>query len=210
MTATMFLGVESQSDDLFDVVHRQRACRSFSDAPVDDDAVARILEAAVRAPSAENTQPWHFVVVRDRARREAISAVIASVWDSGGREYSRPRLDAGLFGDVDRALSVGFADAPLMIVVCGDTDRGAPGVLASSVYPAVQNILLAATALGLGSVLTTIANIDPAPLRAAVDLPDTLVPLAVIPVGHGARPLGPSRRDPFADRTSRDSYGRPW
>ena len=77
-------------------------------------------------------------------------------------------------------------------------------------YPAVQNLLIAATAEGLGTVLTTIATIDPAPLRDRLEMPDELVPLAVVPVGHPARAQGRSRRDPVSEVTSLERFGDEW
>ena len=70
--------------------------------------------------------------------------------------------------------------------------------------------MLAANALGLGSALTTITTGFADELRAAVDLPESVVPVAVVPLGFPERPLGPPRRDPFAAHTHRDRYGDPW
>ena len=79
----------------------------------------------------------------------------------------------------------------------------------SSIFPALQNLLLAAGAVGLGSALTTIATAFAAELREIVGLPEALVPVAVVPLGYPAQPLGPPRREPFADHTHRDTYGSP-
>ncbi|MGI9601209.1 MAG: nitroreductase family protein, partial [Acidimicrobiales bacterium] len=185
--------------DFFAVVNGQRACREFTDTPVGDEDLALVLEAATRAPSAENRQPWHFVVVRDRQRRHAIGEVIGEVWRKGGQAWSRERLAPDLFADVDQGLRGGLIDAPVLIVVCGDTDVTDAGVLASSIYPATQNLMLAAHALGLGSVLTTIATIDPAPVRELIAAPAAIVPMAIVPIGHPARALGRSRRQPIAN-----------
>jgi nitroreductase len=80
----------------------------------------------------------------------------------------------------------------------------------SSIFPALQNLLLAAGAVGLGSALTTIATAFADELREAVGLPPEVVPVAVVPLGVPAKPLGPSRREPFVDHTHRDRYGTPW
>ena len=97
-----------------------------------------------------------------------------------------------------------------MIVVCADTERGLPQTVPSSIFPAVQNLLLAATALGLGTALTTITVGFRDELRALLELPEHVVPVAVVPLGHPARQLGPPRREPFASHTYRDHYGAPW
>ena len=194
----------------FSLARTLRAHRSFTAEPVSDDHVALILDAATRAPSAENRQPWHFVVVRDEQRRAAIAGLMAGIWEGMAREWSRPRLDPALFDDVDRGFGGGLADAPLMVVVCGDTDLADRGVLASSIFPAVQNLLLGAHALGLGAVLTTIASTDPGPIGEIVAAPDSLRPMAVVPIGHPARVLGPSRRVAVGDKASLDTVGTPW
>lgn len=196
--------------ELFEVVQRQRACRAFTSTPVPDEVVARVLDAAVHAPSAENRQPWELVVVRDAETRAGIGELMRRAWEGRGREHSRDRLDAHTFADVDRGATGGVAAAPVLVVVGGDTRRALPVTIPSSLFPAIQNLLLAAGALGLGSALTTIATGYADELRAAVGFPDEVVPVAVIPLGYPARTLGPPRRDPFATHTHRDRYGRSW
>lgn len=197
------------TDDLFAVVGRQRAHRAFTDEPVADTVVARLLEAATFAPSAENRQPWEFVVVRDPDVRARIGEITERAWTGHGRSFSETRLAPGLLADVDAGATGGVAAAPVLIVVCADTERGLAITAPSSVFPAIQNLLLAATALGLGSALTTIAT-GGADLADALGLPDHVLPLAVLPIGHPARPLGPPRRDPFTAHTHRDRFGRAW
>lgn len=196
--------------EFFDVVLGQRACRSFRADPVADDLIERCLEAATHAPSAENRQPWVFVVVREDARRRAIGELMRRVWRGGAREFSEARLPPRLLSDVDQGVERGLAEAPVTVVACGDSDLGLEATFASSVYPAVQNLLLAAGALGLGSAMTTLATSLADELRLVLGLPGTICPLAVIPLGWPARPLGPPRRVPVAQRAHRDCYGRPW
>ena len=197
------------TDDFFAVVGRQRAHRAFTAEPVTDAFVARLLEAATYAPSAENRQPWEFVVVREPSLRARIGEITERAWTGLGRSFSETRLTPGLLADVDAGATGGVAAAPVLIVVCADTERGLAITAPSSVFPAIQNLLLAATALGLGSALTTIATGGP-DLADALGLPDHVLPLAVVPIGHPARPLGPPRRDPFTAHTHRDRYGTPW
>jgi nitroreductase len=198
------------SDDLFAVVTRQRACRTFSDAPVTDPELARLLEAATHAPSAENRQPWEFVVVRDPATRASIGDLTRRAWEAHGRAFSQSRLSPGLLADVDRGATGGIAAAPVHIVVCADTERGLEVTVASSIFPAVQNLLLAATAIGLGSALTTITTTFRSELATLLGLPPHVIPVAVVPVGRPAKPLGPPRREPFAEHTHREQYGSAW
>ena len=195
----------------FEVVLAQRACRSFSDGAVSDDDLVRMLEAAGHAPSAENAQPWVFVVVRDAARRAAVADLTRRLWQEGARASAAARLDGGLLDEVDRATAAGFGGAPVLVVVAGDTRGGTSRrALPSSVLPAVQNLLLAAAALGYGSALTTLATFAPAELQDVLGLPDGVEPLAVVPIGRPARPLGRPRRQPVAAKAHRERYGQPF
>jgi nitroreductase len=195
----------------YDVIARQRAHRRFREDDVDDALVEHVLTAATFAPSSENLQPWVFVVVRDTERRAAIGAIMREIWTQGGRDYSQGRSGGALFADVDAGIGGGaIAQAPVLVVVAGDTGRVPQQWLKSSIFPAVQNLLLAATSVGLGSALTTIATMRADELASLVDLPPSVVPLAVVPLGWPTKPLGPPRREPFAGRTHREQYGRPW
>ena len=194
----------------FDVVLGQRACRQFSDEPVDDALVERCIEAATHAPSAENRQPWEFVVVRDAERRSAIGTLTRDAWRGGGRAHSEDRLPPKLLAEVDAGAEGGVAGAPVLVVVCGNSETGMAVTLPSSVYPAVQNLLLAAGALGLGSALTTLALLQEDEFRTLLALPPSVRPMAVVPIGWPAAPLGPPRRLPVSERTHREVFGRPW
>ena len=196
--------------DFFSVVSRQRAYRAFADAPVDDAEIAQLLETATYAPSAENRQPWEFVVVRDAAARAAIGDLTRRAWEAHGRAFSETRLTPKLLAEVERGATGGIAAAPVHLVVCADTERGLEVTVASSIFPAVQNLLLAATALGLGSALTTITTGFRAELAELLALPAHVMPVAVVPIGHPEKPLGPPRRDPFAGHTHRERYGSAW
>ncbi len=197
-------------DGFFEVVRRQRACRAFSDEPVDDATVERVLEAATFAPSAENRQPWVFVVVREAERRAAIGDLTRRAWEGGGRAHSESRLSPALLADVEAGAQGGVAGAPVLVVVGGDTGRGDPRVIEASVFPAIQNLLLAATALGLGSSLTTLPLVFGEELAQAVALPPEVRALAVVPLGWPARPLSPPRRLPVSDKAYREAFGAPW
>jgi nitroreductase len=198
------------SADFVGVVSRQRAHRSFTAEAVDDELVARVLTAATFAPSAENKQPWEFVVVRDDATRAAIGDLSRRAWEAHGRSFSESRLTPQMLAEVDRGATGGVAHAPVNIVVCADVQRGLEITIPSSIFPAVQNLLLAATALGLGSALTTITSGFRAEMQSILELPDHVWPVALVPLGHPAKPLGPPRRAPFTEHTHRDGYGRPW
>jgi nitroreductase len=197
--------------DFFEVVHAQRACRAFAPTPVSDEDLGRLLDAATHAPSAENRQPWVFVVVRDEGLRDRLHDLTARAWAKGGRDYAAGRLTPGLLADVDHGIAGGgYRAAPVVVVVAADTDRCHPATVPSSIFPAVQNLCLAAGALGLGSALTTLTTTFAADLGELLDLPAAVVPQAVVPIGYPARPLGPPRREPFGSHTHRDRFGTPW
>jgi nitroreductase len=195
--------------DFFSVVSHQRACRTFTDAPVDDALIEQTIEAATHAPSAENSQPWVFVVVRDAETRARIGAITADAWLNAGREFSRDRLTPGLFAEVERGATGGVSDAPVVVVVAGDTTNCVSAALDASIFPAIQNLLLAANAVGLGSALTTLPTFA-GDLSALLGLPDRLRPVAVVPIGYPSRPLGPPRRVPVSEKTHREHFGNPW
>jgi nitroreductase len=196
--------------EFFDVVQRQRACRSFAEGDVPDDLLNQVLDAATFAPSAENRQPWVFVIVKKAAARKKIAELIKRVWEGGAKAHSEGRLPPALLADVDAGATGGIGAAPVIVVVCGDTSDTFETVLAASVFPAVQNMLLAANALGLGSALTTLPTVLGDELAELLTLPDHVKPMAVVPVGWPAKPLGPPKRTPFKQKSHRERYGHRW
>jgi nitroreductase len=194
----------------FHVVTQQRACREFSADPVSDGDLHLILTAATHAPSAMNHQPWVFVVVRDPAARQSLVTVMQELWVGAGRAATEGQVPMSLFDEVDRGFMSTLQHAPVLLVVAGDTDVAPPDQLPWSIYPAVQNLLLAATALGLGSALTTMAMFRAADVQAIVGLPERLLPMAIVPVGWPARKLGLPRRTPVEQKAFRDRFETPW
>jgi nitroreductase len=196
--------------DFFDVVHTQRAARTFLPDDIDDETVARVLTAATYAPSAENSQPFVFVVVRDPEVRNTIGEMTARIWNAGARAYEEGRLSPAFLADVDRGATGSIAAAPVLVVVCGDTRLTLEVALPSSIFPAVQNLLLAAHALGLGSTLTTLPVVAGGELSTLLELPPEVVPLAVVPLGRLPQALGPPRRRPISEKAHLDRYGNPF
>jgi nitroreductase len=196
--------------EFFEVVLSQRAARHFLADDLEDDTIARILTAATHAPSAENTQPYAFIVVRDPETRSRIGEMSARLWQGGARKIEEDRLSPAMLRDVHEGAMGGIAAAPVLVVVCGDTTLAFPQTIPSSVFPAVQNLLLAAHALGLGSTLTTLTALAGDELAALLGLPPEVVPVAVVPLGRIAAPLGPPRRRPLAETAHLDRYGTPF
>jgi nitroreductase len=194
--------------DFFAVVHSQRACRDFATDDVPDEFLGQVLDAATFAPSAENKQPWDFVVVKEEKTRARIAELTKQVWQGGARDYEEKQLDARILADVDKGTAEGFARAPVVVVVCGNAEHAFESTLPSSVYPATQNLLLAATALGLGSALTTLATAMAKELAETLQLPEHVKPMAVVFLGWPAKKLGPPKRVSFRQKTHRDSFGQ--
>src|ERR1700691_437245 len=103
--------------DFFEVVHTQRAARSFLPDEVDDATVSQILTAATHAPSAENSQPFVFIVVRDAAIRATIGSLTARIWEGGAKALEAERLSPAFLHDVDQGAMGGIASAPVLVVV---------------------------------------------------------------------------------------------
>jgi nitroreductase len=195
--------------EFFDVVLGQRAYRELKPDPVPDELILRVLEAATHAPSEENHQPWEFVVVREPATRQEIGRVTQAIWEGFGREYARGQLTPRFFDAVDRWATGGLAAAPVHVVICGNTERTPESQLPSSIFPAVQNLLLAAVALGLGSLMSTLSVTDRGAFAPVLALPDHIVPLALVPLGWPVRQLGPARREPVEAHLHWERWARP-
>jgi nitroreductase len=192
----------------------QRACRRFDpDGKVPDSDIELMLQAAVHAPSAENTQPWSFVVVRDEESRKLLADWWTETWNAGGGDFIKGSVDdQALINDLEYGFNRGgFAAAPVVIVVCADTEKVMEVYAPASIYPAVQNVLLAAADLGYGSCLTTgltMFGVDR--VRERLELPDTVLPMAAVYVGPSAKKLSPPRRRPATDATYREKFGIEW
>jgi nitroreductase len=189
-------------------IYRQRACRAYRNDAVPDTDLVAIIKAASHAPSAENSQPWVFVVVDDPTVRAAIDELTRTLWVTGGRPHSERTLAAGFFADVDRFVDAGYGGAPCLIVAAADGRDGARReTLAASVYPAIQNLLLAASALDYGSSMTTMAALAPDELSSILGLPERVTPVAVIPIGRRVDRVGPPRRRPVDQIAHRNHFG---
>ena len=151
--------------DIWDAIHFRRSIRKYGDQHVSEEQVQKLLQAAMMAPSAMNAQPWHFVVIKDRA-------ILAEI---GARNPNAEMTK----------------DAPLAILVCADLKlEQAPGFWPQDCSAAVQNLLLAARDAGLGAVWTGVYPLEKrmAGCRKLFNIPDTVFPFAVIPLGYPKDP----------------------
>lgn len=194
----------------FEVTCGQRAYRELLPDPVPQELIEKILAAGTHAPSARNLQPWRFIVVQDEDVRREIAGGARAAWEGFARATTKDQTSP-MFQQVDRWATGGLALAPVIIVVCGDVEVVSMEEMGSSIFPAAQNILLAAAALGLGSLMSSLPIYAPDGAFAKIlGLPDHIVPFATLPIGYPARKLGRPRRRPIAEVTSRDKFGTPW
>ena len=186
--------------ELEQLMATQRAVRHFDGRPVDDTMIERVLKAATRAPSARNIQPWRFVVVRDPVTK----AALGKIFDELGQQF---------YG-ANAPERTPWQEVPVLVVVCAENPFGsgdaAATALGASIYPAVQNLLLAAHALGLGTVLTTRWKAREPEVRPILGLPENLSVQAIVPIGWPAASSGRNRRRPVKEVTYRERFGEEW
>ena len=183
--------------DVHALFRYQRAIRNFTAEEVSDELVDRVLTAAIHGPSGSNTQPWHFIVIRDPGVKQAISEV-----------YEEARADAAVTRPSAGGPRQPLAAAPVLIVACVNVPAsGQAGFqTGASIYPSVQNLMLAARALGLGTVLTTLHRRRKAQIHAILGIPDHVESAAIIPLGWPDREYGPNRRPPLERFVMRDRW----
>jgi len=203
--------------DFFDVVTTQRAMRRLKPDAIPDDIMRRIMDAAICAPSGGNRQNWSFVVVRDPAKRARLGELYREAWGelmkvpyyaSASKEpASSP---AGKMLASARHLGEHLGEAPVIVLACVALDPGVKASLTTgaSIYPAVQNIMLAARALGIGSCITTIHRFRDAQVKELLAIPAEVETAALIPLGYPLGKFGRPPRLPLSEVAFADRWGR--
>lgn len=197
-----------------EAMETQRAIRRLRSDPVDDATVRRLLELAVKAPTGSNLQAWEFVVVRDPDVKHQLARLNRQAW-AVYKRMNRRRARADY--KIERILDAvqwqadHFEEVPVIIVACLRGSRPVlPAVGASSYYgsifPAVQNLLLAARALGLGAALTTLPLWSLRMARRTLGLPREVTPCALVPLGWPRGHYGPTTRRPIEEIVHVDRY----
>ncbi|PKB64708.1 MAG: hypothetical protein BZY80_02020 [SAR202 cluster bacterium Io17-Chloro-G2] len=195
--------------DLFEAIDTQRAIRYFRPDPVPDELITRLLQAAIKGPSGGIRQGWGFIVIRDPEIRRKIG----DLYRTGSTFEIRPDMTAQERRVYTAAqhLEDHMDEVPVLILACIQAVPGAT-VSGGSIFPAVQNILLAARGLGLGSALTTRQTRFEAEIKSMLDIPEDVMTAALLPVGFpadGSR-YGPTRRRPLEEVAFSDRWGRGW
>ncbi|BBY75915.1 nitroreductase [Mycolicibacterium parafortuitum] len=213
--------------DLYDVMRTTGAVRRFTDDPLPDDVLARILDHARFAPSGGNRQGVHVIAVRERATRDAL----ATLTQTGARRYIaqqrngeapwNPVHPMGVTQDEVAATEVPaeqtlpLLTAAVVLVVCVDLSVVAAfdqnldrvGVVAgASVYPFVWNVLLAARNEGFGGVLTTMVVAEEPAVKNLLGIPDEYAVAAVLPLGRPQRQVTKLTRKPVAEFATRERF----
>lgn len=204
-------------------VRTQRAVRRVLPDAVDDAIVLRCVELALKAPTGSNGQNWEFVVVKDRALKERLAAQYRQAWrlygGIGRRTAARGNPSMTKVLDAVEWQVEHFAEIPVVVVACLRGGRPPIGPLPpvgessyyGSIYPSVQNLLLAARAMGLGASLITLPLWSTTVVRRLLGLPVSVQPCCAVPLGWPRGRYGPTTRRPVGDVVHLDRYGqRPW
>ncbi len=205
----------------------QRAVRRVLPDPVDDAVVLKCIELALRAPTGADGQNWEFIVVKDRHVKEKLAKRYRQGWrvqrgvvlrGAIARDERMARIVRAVQWQVDH-----FTEIPVLVVAClrlGAREGRLPFVRMphpaesgywGSIYPSVQNLLLAARAMGLGASLITLPLWSQASARRVLGLPHAVTPCCIVPLGWPRGRYGPTTRKPVEEVAHRDAYGnRAW
>lgn len=205
------------STDLWDVMRTASAVRRYRAEPVADEVLERCLLAATWAPSGGNQQPWRFVVVRSPAARAVITDGAARTWEAMAEFYnlSVPGTETDdaksrTLRSMAEHMRVGGA-APVIVLFCVQPQRGASDLQqGGSIFPAMQNFLLAARAQGLGAAITLWHMSCDDALRALIGIPDDWVISALVTAGWPEGRHRMVRRKPLAEVAVVDHWDRHW
>ncbi len=217
--------------ELFQAIHTARSLRRLKPDPVPEGLITQVLDAAIRAPSGGNAQNWAFLVVRDPELRRSLGAVYRKASDIAAKVYAAKGRPAHMTErQYERMMSTGvhlwnhMGDAPVILVPCLRRLEvpDAPGIdlaaerayaeriRGASIYPAVQNIILACRALGLGTTITTNHLRCEDDVRVLLSLPDDVDSFALMPIGWPIDRFGRVSRRPLAEVTHADRWGNAW
>ena len=191
--------------DVFEAIRTTRAMRRLDPTkPVSDEDLCTIIEAATNAPSGGNGQPMRWLVVKDEEKRAKLGEIYKKAWAPVAEMYRArtPAEDTTTNRVLNSADYLGehMGDAPVILVPCAK--NGDP----ASVYPGVQNLFLAARALGLGTTLTTVHKLFEQEVREVLGIPEEVATFALIPVGYPTGKWGEAQRRPVEEVTYWDTW----
>ena len=208
------MGVKKETklgaNDIWEVMFTQRAIRYWVEEPVSRELIERVIEAASKAPSGSNHQPWMFVVADRDPVKTSLAEALRDYYEEGPLktlvESSQKTEDSSqrLMMSGAENFFTNLRTAPAIIIPClyklsSPTSEMNTLIAGSSIYLAVQNMLLAARALGLGTLMTTSHSLIEEVIRDVCKIPDDAQPAALIPIGFPAVKFGPTKRKPARD-----------
>ena len=214
--------------DLYEAMRTLRAVRRLRPDPIPEDVLYRVLEAATWAPSGGNRQAWRIIVVKDPTRKQRLGELYKQVTLpytksymerlAGAPEEERKKAERTI--RASDYLAENFGESPVLLVVCFNPDGLAVTdakldrqsvVGGGSIYPAVENLLLACRAEGLGCVITTLLCMEEPEVRELLGIPDPWGTAAVVPIGYPVlRGHGPISRRSVEEMAFADAWGTPF
>ena len=204
--------------EFFETLFSARAMRRYSDEPIPEDILIKLIEAAHAGPSGSNRQSRHWIVVRDPEQKQRLADLnrrFVSRYLEANRDAANPHVTPEKRQRFLAAVEYQMEhlhEVPAIVIACADmvvTPQGTFGEgvqAATEVWGAVQNLLLAARALGVGSVPTTLGLVDRDAAREVLNLPDHILPMVLVPLGWPTGNFGPIRRRPLDEVLHWDRY----
>ncbi len=221
-TSSQAITVPSAGMDVLEAIYTTRAMRRLKPDPIPPEVLRAVMDAAIRAPSGGNSQGWSFVVVQDAELRAGLARIykpaIDSLFQPGGAYYAQLNSDDAAVSEpikkiAKSALYLGdhLGEAPAIVIACIRTGGRPTNVITgSSIYPAVQNLMIAARAYGLGSTLTTVHRTKENETRSLLGIPADVETAALIPLGYPKGRWGVAPRRPLADVVFGDRWQQPF
>lgn len=196
---------------LFEALYSTRALRRLRPDPLPDEVLFQLLDAAIRAPSGQNSQDWRFVIVTDVEVKQRMQSWAEEGWVGYSARFAEvdrlPRTQRLSLRSVEY-LAHHLADAPAVVVVCGL--RGRHSTPGGSAFPAVQNLLLAARALGLGASIFNLPLTHAGELMEALAIPGSNQIYSLVPLGYTDDRHGPVQRKPVKRVAYWNRWDKPW
>lgn len=206
---------------IFEIIYSTRAMRRLKPDPIPEETLKKIVDAGIRAPSGGNVQEWAFVLVRDPELKRFIRDYYWNAWQQirGQESFSMDKLPPPAQRMLNAAadLAANLDEAPVLLLACAHKEytpvanakvpRASLLAVHGSIFPAVQNILLACRALGIGATLTTLHSFFEDSLKQKLGIPEKMEVAAMIPMGYPLGKFGPVSRNPVEEVIHWDRWG---
>jgi nitroreductase len=202
--------------DLFEAMYTTRSMRRLKPDPVPDETIVKIIEAATMGPSGSNRQPWIFIVVTKQETKDFVAVRYRKAWDFYLSPSARKVLDEepesaqGKILKSARYLANHIAEVPVMLFCCVkkyNDARRAGQPMYNALFPAIQNLCLAARAYGLGTSITGLHSMFAGEIDAMLGVPEEYANMALIPIGYPIGRWGRPARKPVLEVTFWERWG---